>query len=362
MLLYFGIMSGTSLDGLDICLTTIDNDIQLLDSCYLEFPPALRQELLSLCQPADNELVRMSVAEQQWAQLAAQGIHTILKRQKLTPKQIRATGSHGQTIRHHPELGFSVQIGAPALLAELTDIPVVTHFRQRDLAAAGQGAPLVPAFHQWLFEKLGHPSAILNIGGFSNISFVTPGQPVTGFDCGPGNVLLDAWISRHKGTSYDKDGDWARSGRLCQSLLERLLQADYFKVQGPKSTGRELFNLAWLDQQLQSIQCSPVDVQATLTELTAVAIQQSILTTPHAPQLLAVCGGGARNLYLLERLALLLPTMQVTTTNQLGVPADWMEAMAFAWLAHCCLENIPANRPEVTGAHGPRVLGAIYPA
>ncbi len=363
MQLYIGIMSGTSLDGLDICLVDIHQDIRLLDSQFLEFPPELRRELLALCQPCNNELVRLSIAEQQWAQLAASGINQILQRQSLTPSAVTAIGSHGQTIRHHPELHFSVQIGAPALLAELSGVKVISHFRQRDLAAGGQGAPLVPAFHQWLFADSGQPSAIVNIGGFSNVSFILPGQPVSGFDCGPGNILLDAWIEKNLDRTYDENGEWARSGYINQQLLHDFLQQPYFSVSGPKSTGRELFNIAWLQQQLATHPSyPPEDVQATLAELTVIGISQSIMSHGEPLQQLAVCGGGAHNSYLLERLACLLPDIKVVTTDQLGVPADWMEAMAFAWLAHCCLEKTPANRPEVTGARGLRILGAVYPA
>lgn len=355
-------MSGTSLDGLDICLVSIDTRIQLIDSCFLEFPTALGDELLALCSPADNELQRLSIAEQQWARLAARGVAQLLERQQLQPEAIRAVGSHGQTIRHHPELGFSVQIGAPALLAELTNIDVISQFRQRDVAAGGQGAPLVPAFHHWLFAGDGTASAILNIGGFSNVSFLLPGQPVYGFDCGPGNVLLDAWAGRHLGKAYDEGGNWGRSGQVNKQLLQRLLQQPYFQQTGPKSTGRELFNLPWLDAQLTDFSQLPAaDVQATLTELTAISISDAIAREQLTLQRLAVCGGGAHNSYLLQRLAALLSNLQVITTDELGVPADWMEAMAFAWLAHCFLEKIPANRPEVTGARGLRVLGALYP-
>lgn len=363
MQLYFGVMSGTSLDGLDICLVSMDQSIKLLDSQLLEFPPNLRNELLALCQPCENELIRLSLAEQEWARLAASGISQILQRQSLEPDAITAIGSHGQTIRHHPEQGFSVQIGAPALLAELSSISVVSHFRQRDIAAGGQGAPLVPAFHHWLFATSGQASAIVNIGGFSNISFVLPDKPVSGFDCGPGNVLLDAWIQKNLGQQYDSNGVWARSGVVNQLLLNSFLQQPYFKISGPKSTGRELFNLCWLEQQLAAHpSCSPQDVQATLAELTAICISQSVLEQDRTLQQLAVCGGGAHNSYLLERLASLLPEIKVMTTDQLGVPADWMEAMAFAWLAHCCLKGVAGNRPEVTGALGLRILGAVYPA
>ncbi len=356
-------MSGTSLDGLDICLVEINSTIQLIDSTYLDFPSELRQELLQLCSPTHNELERLSLAEQQWARLAAQGVKQLLQQQNLTAADITGIGSHGQTIRHHPELGFSVQIGAPALLAELTNISVVSHFRQRDIAAGGQGAPLVPAFHEWVFKPDARSKAIVNIGGFSNITFLNANLPTTGFDCGPGNALLDAWIQQHQQQLYDNNGAWAASGVLSDRLLQQLLLADFFHQQGPKSTGRELFNLPWLSQQLSSFpELSTADVQCTLVELTATAISQAVQQHSQAVQELWVCGGGAHNGYLLKRLSVHLPNTKVGVTDEQGVPADWMEAMAFAWLAYCCLTKQPANLPEVTGAQGPRILGAIYPA
>ena len=240
---------------------------------------------------------------------------------------------------------------------------MVGDFRRRDVAAGGQGAPLVPAFHEALFTHESGYRAVLNVGGFSNLSLITPAEPVAGFDCGPGNVLLDAWIQDTRGDLYDRSGQWAASGRVEPALLNTLLSDPFFKTQGPKSTGREVFNLNWLKHHLFSLPAFPAeDIQATLLELTALTIVDSLQSAqPHTDELL-VCGGGAHNTALMTRLASLLPQTRVNSTQVKGVDPDWVEAMAFAWLAHCCLENIPTNRPSVTGARGLRILGAIYPA
>lgn len=363
MPLYLGVMSGTSLDGLDIALIEQQDTTRLLGTRYLPMPEDLRSALLSLCSSGPDELARAAIAEQQWVTLAAQGINELLQQHSLPAQAIRAIGSHGQTVRHEPARGFTIQIGNPALLAELTGISVVSDFRRRDVAAGGQGAPLVPAFHQALFASAGCRRAILNIGGFSNLSLLEQDQPVHGFDCGPGNVLLDAWIQRHQGLAYDKSGEWAASGHVQPQLLQTLLSDPYFQTQGPKSTGRELFNIDWLDHHLQALPpFVAADVQASLLELTAISISAALTAAQPNSEVLLVCGGGAHNLALMQRLAALLPACQVSSTDAHGVPADWVEAMAFAWLAHCCLEGIPANRPSVTGAQGLRVLGAIYPA
>ncbi|MGY4533560.1 anhydro-N-acetylmuramic acid kinase [Pseudomonas sp. TE3786] len=360
---YIGVMSGTSLDGLDIALIEQEQHTTLLATHYLPMPADLRAVLLSLCSPGPDELARSAIAEQHWARLAAQGINALLLEQNLQPGDIRAIGSHGQTVRHEPARSFTIQIGNPALLTELTGISVVADFRRRDVAAGGQGAPLVPAFHDALFSDGKSRQAILNVGGFSNLSLLDPQQPVHGFDSGPGNVLLDAWINRHQGLGYDRNGDWAASGQVSTELLNELLSDPFFTTQGPKSTGRELFNLPWLDQHLSQLPAiAPADVQATLLEMTAQSIVGALQSAQQGTQQLLVCGGGAHNLALMKRLAELLPDCHVSSTGDHGVPADWVEAMAFAWLAHCCLEGIPSNRPSVTGAKGLRVLGAIYPA
>ncbi|MFJ3077924.1 anhydro-N-acetylmuramic acid kinase [Pseudomonas sp. NPDC087029] len=363
MALYLGVMSGTSLDGLDIALIEQGEQPLLLATHYLPMPPDLRRDLLSLCSSGPDEIARAALAENRWASLAAEGIQHLLAQQGLGADAIRAIGSHGQTIRHEPARGFTVQIGNPALLAELTGISVVADFRRRDVAAGGQGAPLVPAFHEALFSHLGKQLAVLNVGGFSNLSLIEQGKPVHGFDCGPGNVLLDAWVERKRGHTYDADGAWAASGVVQADLLSALLGDPFFAGSGPKSTGREVFNLPWLDGHLARLPAyRDEDVQATLLELTARSIIDALLNAQSGTQALLVCGGGARNGALMARLAGLLPNAQVTSTGEQGVDPDWVEAMAFAWLAHCCLEGIAANRPSVTAAKGLRVLGAIYPA
>ncbi|MBB2496700.1 anhydro-N-acetylmuramic acid kinase [Aquipseudomonas ullengensis] len=360
---YLGVMSGTSLDGLDIALIRQDQRPTLLAHHYIPMPAELRSALLALCASGPDELARAAMAEQQWVALAAQGIHDLLAREGLHASDIQAIGSHGQTVRHEPARSFTIQIGNPALLAELTGICVVADFRRRDVAAGGQGAPLVPAFHEALFDDSKQPRAVLNIGGFSNLSLIDPEQPVRGFDCGPGNVLLDAWIQQENGASYDRDGAWAASGDLDQGLLQVLLGDPFFCARGPKSTGRELFNLAWLQQHLAALPAiAPADVQRTLLELTARSIVDSLQHAQHGTAELLVCGGGAHNGALMRRLQELLPDCHVASTEAHGVAPDWIEAMAFAWLAHCCLHGIPTNRPSVTGARGLRVLGAIYPA
>ncbi len=363
MPLYLGLMSGTSLDGLDIALIEQQgNTTRLLASQGLPMPDELRQQLLSLCQSGTDEIARAACAEQAWVTLAADGIRGLLQQMQLHASQIRAIGSHGQTIRHEPQRGFTVQIGNPALLAELTGITVVADFRRRDVAAGGQGAPLVPAFHQALFGQP-HPRVIVNIGGFSNLTLLAPQAPVRGFDCGPGNALMDAWIQQHRQVAFDRNGAWAASGQPVPALLERLLGDHYFSQRGPKSTGREHFNLDWLQQHLNALPASsPVDVQATLLELTARSIAADITHNLPSAREVLVCGGGAHNGHLMQRLARLLPDMQVAPTDQHGLPADWIEAMAFAWLAHRCLEGLPGNCPDVTAARGPRILGAIHPA
>ncbi|WP_448679023.1 anhydro-N-acetylmuramic acid kinase [Pseudomonas nicosulfuronedens] len=363
MPLYLGVMSGTSLDGLDIALIEQGEQTTLLASHYLPMPARLRADLLALCSSGPDEIARSALAENSWVRLAAQGINELLAREKLSASAIRAIGSHGQTIRHEPHLGFTVQIGNPALLAELTGIDVVADFRRRDVAAGGQGAPLVPAFHRALFGSDGRECAILNVGGFSNVSLLSPGKPVRGFDCGPGNVLLDAWIQEQRGEAYDRDGAWAASGDIDQALLQKMLADDFFATKGPKSTGRERFNLNWLNAVLAKH--GPVkdeDVQATLLELTAQSIAAALLDAQPGCEEVVVCGGGAFNATLMQRLAAHMPGAKVISSLDRGVPPEWMEAMAFAWLAHRFFEREPGNCPEVTAAQGPRILGALYPA
>jgi anhydro-N-acetylmuramic acid kinase len=363
MAYYLGVMSGTSLDGLDIALIEQHRSTRLVATHYVPMPEVLRQQLLALCASGPDEIARAALAENQWVALAADGISALLAEQRLAPVDIRAIGSHGQTVRHEPARGFTVQIGNPALLAELTQITVVGDFRRRDVAAGGQGAPLVPAFHEALFGAEGEARAVLNVGGFSNLSLIGGNQPVNGFDCGPGNVLMDAWIQLKRNVEYDKAGAWAATGTLQPQLLKALLSDPFFAGSGPKSTGREVFNLNWLQRHLDTLPAfGDADVQATLLELTAQSIVQSLRVAQATTAALLVCGGGAHNQALMARLEALLPGTQVASTAAAGVDPDWVEAMAFAWLADCCLQGIAANRPSVTGARGLRVLGAIYPA
>ncbi|OBZ24969.1 anhydro-N-acetylmuramic acid kinase [Pseudomonas protegens] len=363
MALYIGVMSGTSLDGLDIALIEQSPALRLVATRYIPMPDTLRAELLGLCASGPDEIARSAIAQQHWVELAAQGINQLLQQQQLHPQDIRAIGSHGQTVRHEPSRGFTVQIGNPALLTELTGITVVSDFRSRDVAAGGQGAPLVPAFHEALFDQRPGNRAVLNVGGFSNLSLIETAKPLAGFDCGPGNVLLDAWIQAKRAENFDRNGQWAASGQIDPPLLQALLSDPFFATQGPKSTGREVFNLDWLQRHLRARGAIAAEnVQATLLELTALTIVESLQSAQSDTQELLVCGGGAHNAALMGRLAALLPQTRVSSTAAYGVDPDWVEAMAFAWLAHCCLEGIAANRPSVTGARGLRVLGAIYPA
>lgn len=364
--LHVGIMSGTSLDGIDIAVSAFaePRQVRLLGALCIPLQADLRNRLLTLCSPGSDELRDAGIAGQLWARSAAAGVRELLQQLGLQAAQITSIGSHGQTIRHHPELGFSLQIGAPALLAELTGIDVACDFRSRDLAAGGQGAPLVPAFHHWAFANPNSPISLLNIGGFANLTLLRPGQPVTGFDCGPGNVLMDAWISQHQGTPYDADGRWAASGKVCESLLADMLKDSYFLLRGPRSTGREHFNPAWLERLLQQQRTrpTPADVQATLLELTAQSICRPLQQEGMQANPVYLCGGGAHNGHLRRRLQALLPEATLNSSEVLGINPDWMEAMAFAWLAWRLNQRKTGNLAEVTGARGNRILGALYPA
>ena len=364
---YIGLMSGTSLDGLDAVIVDFDEQpVRLLASASRPIPEALKRSLLTLTQPGDNEIEQLGRADIQLSRLQAQLVNDLLAQSNLTPAQITAIGSHGQTIRHRPsgDTPFSLQIGDPNTLAELTGITVAADFRRRDLAAGGQGAPLVPAFHADLFRIGSANRVILNIGGMANITLLLKNSnaPIIGFDTGPGNILIDSWIYRHQQQGFDLSGAWGRSGRIDAQLLNRLLEHEFFEQAPPKSTGREQFNLSWIDQQLSALghPIAHADVQATLTELTARSIAEAILNQNIDDAEVYVCGGGAHNDYLLERLERHLGKLSLTTTDTLGLPADWVEACAFAWLAKRCLSQLSGNLPSVTGARGERILGGIY--
>jgi len=356
-------MSGTSLDGVDAILLKLAGDgKQIIKTAYRPYPDSLRQAILDLHHPEINELVHSQIIACQLAHLYALTVADLLS--ELDPKtlqQVAAIGCHGQTIRHRPELGFTVQLNNPSLLAELTNITVVADFRSRDIAAGGQGAPLVPAFHQAVFAHSTIHRTILNIGGICNLTDLPPDGKVTGFDSGPGNLLMDAWCQRHTDKTYDFDGQWAQTGQCIASLLDRMLAEPFFAIPPPKSTGRDTFNMRWLEQRLAPDYASH-DVQATLLELSCRSIADAVMRFCCGTREIYLCGGGAKNRALVDRLKTLLPGVSLAMTDDLGISVDWVEAAAFAWLAKQALEGKAGSLPAVTGASGPRILGAIYPA
>ena len=363
--LYIGLMSGTSLDGADGLLVDFsDGQLKVLTAATEPFTDSFRAALLALNSPSNNELHRAAIAGKQLATVYAKVVHTLLK---ASPGPVKAIGAHGQTVRHQPQkdAGYTLQLNNPALLAELTGIDVVADFRSRDVAAGGQGAPLVPAFHQSVFGQAGATVSVLNIGGISNIS-VLPGQaadPVLGFDCGPGNALMDAWCQQNTGQPYDAGGAWAASGQLIEALLASLLDDPYFSRSPPKSTGRDLFSPQWLAGKLTPFFGErPADIQNTLTEFTVSPCITATRSYGKDSDELIVCGGGAFNLHLMQRLQAGLPQLRVVSSDAHGLPPLQVEAAAFAWLARQTLHRLPGNLASVTGAAGPRILGAIYPA
>lgn len=368
--LYIGLMSGTSLDGVDGVLAEFSDTgspLKTLASAHIPFADDLRQELMDLQSPGLDEIHREALAAQTLAGLYADCINQLLSSSGIPPSAVRAVGAHGQTIRHRPELGYSRQSFAPALLAERIGIDVIVDFRSRDIAAGGQGAPLVPAFHQAVFGHKVEMRVVANIGGISNISVLHPDGRVIGFDTGPGNVLLDWWISQHQQKRYDAHGDWAASGQHLPELLESLLQEAYFALPPPKSTGRDLFRPDWLQKKLGEFRSAPAeDVQATLTRLTAITLGAAITKYAVDASAVYVCGGGACNRHLMQELQNALATAgcatPVQSTKALGVAPSQVEALAFAWLARQYVQRQPGNLPSVTGAKGPRILGALYPA
>jgi anhydro-N-acetylmuramic acid kinase len=362
--LYIGLMSGTSLDGVDGVLADFaGRGIRTLQAAFTPFPAALRSELMALQAASENELEREALAANALARCYADCVQQLLAQ---APGPVRAVAVHGQTIRHRPELGFTRQTNNPALLAELTGVDVIADFRTRDIAAGGQGAPLVPAFHEARFGKAKTVRVVVNIGGIGNISVLHGDGRVSGYDTGPGNVLMDLWVARHTGKAYDEDGAFAASGKVDEQLLEILLDEPYFRQPPPKSTGRDLFHAEWLDGKLaQRPGLAPADVQATLTRLTAVSIARAIqdATAGQAAQAVYVCGGGAYNGVLLKDIADALGgNIPVASTEELGVAPNRVEALAFAWLGYRFTRRQPGNLPAVTGAAGLRVLGALYPA
>ena len=369
--LYIGLMSGTSLDGIDAVLAKIgpNGETSNLGAISTPFSSDLRKTLFELQNPGSNELHREKLAGNALAFAYAEAVRQLLEKTNLRPVDITAIGAHGQTIRHQPHLGemaYTHQTLNPALLAELTGIDVIADFRSRDVAAGGHGAPLVPAFHAQQFST-SENIAILNIGGIANLTLLPQKGEVTGFDCGPGNMLMDAWIHEHQGNTFDENGQWALKGQVNQALLMNMLADPYFAKVPPKSTGRDDFHLAWLQEKLEGENYLAEDVQATLLHLTADSILDSLLRYAPQTQKLIVCGGGARNNALMNLLQvkagqLFKHPLKITTSDSAGIDPQLVEGLAFAWLAWAHKEKRPANLPAVTGAKGPRILGACYPA
>jgi anhydro-N-acetylmuramic acid kinase len=371
MSLFIGLMSGTSLDGIDgVAVTWPDDDapkLQVQGHVHEEFDPALRGELLALNAPGPDELERAARAGIALARAYARVVRAVIEQAGVRADGVRALGAHGQTVRHQPEApdgGYTIQLLNGAVLAESTGIDVVCDLRSRDVAAGGQGAPLVPALHADCFGAAGEARAALNLGGIANLTLLHADGRVGGFDCGPANVLLDAWSARHRGIAVDDGGRWATQGTVDTALLQQLLAEPYLQRPPPKSTGRDLFHIGWLDAHLARAAAGmrPVDVQATLAELTARAASDALRQQLPAARRLIVCGGGAFNDHLMARLAALLPSVRVETSDQHGLPAQQVEAVAFAWLAREFVQRRSGNRPEVTGAAGARPLGCLYPA
>ncbi|YCI80049.1 anhydro-N-acetylmuramic acid kinase [Enterobacteriaceae bacterium] len=362
---YIGVMSGTSLDGVDVVLAAIDEHLVAQQaSLSWPMPVALKEEVLAVCQGQTLTLAQLGRLDTRLGRLFADAVQALMKQEGLRPEDVMAVGCHGQTVWHEPQgdAPHSLQIGDNNQITARTGVTVVGDFRRRDMALGGQGAPLVPAFHQALLAHPVERRMVLNIGGIANLSLLIPHQPVRGFDTGPGNMLMDAWIWRQKGKPYDKDAAWAMQGKVTLPLLQQFLSDPYFAAPAPKSTGREYFNYGWLERQLAGFPgLAPEDVQATLTELTAVSISEQVLLNGGCERLL-VCGGGSRNPLLMARLAALLPGIEVSSTDEAGISGDDMEALAFAWLAYRTLSGLPGNLPSVTGATRSSVLGAIYPA
>jgi anhydro-N-acetylmuramic acid kinase len=372
--LFIGLMSGTSLDGVDGVLVefggTPRSGLKLHAHVHRPFPPALAAELLALNTVGDNELHRAALAGNALGREYAQVVAGLLDSAQASAGEVRAIGAHGQTVRHRPQAfdgtGYTLQLGNPALLAELTGIDVVADLRSRDLAAGGQGAPLVPAFHRAVFGEDGRSLGVLNIGGISNLTVLAADGATLGFDCGPGNALMNHWCKLHLGHDYDAEGAWAAGGVVVERLLAAMLAEPYFAQGPPKSTGRDLFHPAWLHAHLAAVDPAaslrPQDVQATLAELTARVVARDLRTHASDASGLLVCGGGALNRHLMTRIASHLPGVPVADTGTRGLPVEQVEACAFAWLALRFLRREPGSLASVTGARGARVLGALYPA
>jgi anhydro-N-acetylmuramic acid kinase len=378
---FIGLMSGTSLDAIDVAVVDIqrigssnDNKISLIASHSVPLPNAIKSQLIHLSFEPDININVLGETSIELAQLFAKAINDLLKSQNIDSKQVVAIGSHGLTIRHQPNspLPFSMQITDSNLLAQLTAIDVISDFRNMDIAAGGQGAPLVPAFHQAIFSEVEGGCIILNLGGIANITVLNPKEKVLGYDTGPANTLLDAWCQKHTGNTYDKNGQWAASGKVIPELLEIMLEEPYLSMPFPKSTGKELFNLSWLEQKLSlhaekidigltEFSIAPQDIQATLLQLTVLSTASQIKLFSHTKTLF-ICGGGVHNQFLIRQLERQLPQHKIKSTETFGINSDALEAMAFAWLAYCRINLISANSPSVTGAQSQIIMGCWYSA
>ncbi|OOF59527.1 anhydro-N-acetylmuramic acid kinase [Rodentibacter myodis] len=367
---YIGIMSGTSLDGVDVALVDFASpQPKLVAADFTPMPADLREKISTLVQSGETNLSQLGELDHQLGLLYADCVNNFLHKHRLLPAQIKAIGCHGQTVWHSPQgkYPFTMQIGDMNLVATRTGITTIGDFRRKDMALGGQGAPLVPAFHQAVFSDPHYSTVVLNIGGISNVSLLIPNQPVIGFDTGTGNTLLDLWIEKHRGIPYDKNGEWGAGGQVNKILLNHLLDEPFFQQKPPKSTGREHFNLTWLKDKIEKTQSkttalSPQDVQATLVEFSVRTIADSLKNIDTAlPKRLLVCGGGAKNLLMMQRLKEALPQWHIHTTNEFGMDLDYVEAAAFAWLAYRRMHNQSGNLPEVTGAKSAVSLGAIFP-
>jgi len=364
---FVGLMSGTSMDGVDGVLADFSSGLRVLAHASAPLPEALRAELMALNASGPDELHRGWLAGNALMRVYAGVVAQLLADTGIGSEAIAAIGAHGQTVRHRPGqfdgTGYTIQLAQPALLAELTGLTVIADFRSRDVAAGGQGAPLAPAFHQAVFARPGETVGVLNIGGISNVTLLRPEGQVQGFDCGPGNALMDAWCLQHTGRPYDDGGRWAAGGQVQADLLAALLSEPYFALPPPKSTGRDLFNSTWFQAHLARFPgLAPQDVQATLAELTARACAGDVQQQAPGLTRLIVCGGGALNTHLMQRLQALLPAARVVSSAEAGLPPLQVEAAAFAWLARKCLRGDPLDLQKTTGARGARVLGGIYPA
>ncbi len=367
---YIGLMSGTSVDGIDAVVIAIGPEDKpaskfgLLATHIEAFPKGMADRIRGVMNPGNDGVDAVGALDIELGALFAQVALTVTAKAGLRPQDIRAIGSHGQTVRHRPggPQPFTLQLGDPSVIAERSGITTVADFRARDIAAGGQGAPLVPAFHRWLFQSPTRSRAIINIGGIANVTHIPSSGPVTGFDTGPGNTLIDQWVSRHLGKDYDDGGKWAVSGKVSVTLLQRLLADAYFARAHPKSTGREHFNMTWLETALSGLvpTLGPQDVQATLVELTARTISDGLGRITDRTDEIYICGGGSHNTALMNSLIRHISDVPIQTTEALELHPDWVEACAFAWLAHRRLEGMPGNVPNVTGATHVAVLGGIY--